>query len=229
MGAAGWQIKGLLVFQLWRSTGGTRQERGQRGDYYYYQSLRAQTVRGGTTKCLETLAFPRVGGWVGWGVRGVVGQVARSSPLTDWLGQRGAGKLAPCHSLHQHSGMLLLSSAKPSTNTTAGGRILSLTLCWVFVKRCREVVSASRVKPVAGECVSICHTMTPNVSTNARTKCWSEYRGKAQILQFREKDKGFGIVSELYLKMVSPDYIHFQIFYETMRNSNCNCKQTIDL
>ena len=29
----------------------------------------AQTVRGGTTKCLETLAFPRVKGWVdgGWG------------------------------------------------------------------------------------------------------------------------------------------------------------------
>ena len=97
LGAAGWQIKGLLVFQLWRSTGGTRQERGQRGDYYYYQSLRAQTVRGGTTKCLETLAFPRVGGWVGWGVRGVVG--AGSSQLaTDRLvgteGGRQAGAMS---------------------------------------------------------------------------------------------------------------------------------------
>ena len=46
---------------------------GSGGDSAAASSHYAQTVSGGTTKCLETLAFPGVGGWVGgagWEVLG---------------------------------------------------------------------------------------------------------------------------------------------------------------
>ena len=133
-------------------------------------------MRGGTTK------LPSLQLGDGWGGGG---QVAPSSPLTDWLGQGGAGKLAPCHSHHQHSGMLLLSSAKPSQHNRRWQNLVFDTLLSCKsrdVKRLSTRLRVSECQTGGGRvCVSICHTMTPNVSTNARTKCWSEYRRKAQI------------------------------------------------
>ena len=151
---------------------------GSGGDSAAASSHYAQTVSGGTTKCLETLAFPGVGGWVG-GAGGR--QVAPSSTLTDWLG-RGC-RLAGAMSCSSSTLECCCFHWQNHRNAIAGGRI-QVTIGEDFVKICQEGSSCwqsrvsrdcQRVSNRWRECVSICQTMTPNVSTNAGTKCWSEY------------------------------------------------------
>lgn len=84
---------------------------GSGGDSAAASSHYAQTVSGGTTKCLETLAFPGVGGWVG----GAGGEAAGSSELhTDRLVGTGVPASWRHVMLIINTGMLLLSLAKPS-------------------------------------------------------------------------------------------------------------------